>query len=319
MPEKKRKTTRLKELYLRQGVPLIAISSPTPHAAKILEALGHEYTFMAGGVTGSAMLGMPDTGTISLTEFVWMSQLVADAVDIPVDADADTCFGGILHVERAVKELIRAGIAGVRIEDQPFIGKRFGGMVGKEVIPLGEAVAKFRVAVDTRNELDEDFQIIARCEALTASNSAGLPEAIERLQAYKSAGVDVLHLEGPRSIDEIRAVREAVEGPLTCNFYNMPEDLTPEQAMELGLCESRYPGLISGAMHAAAWEVLARFRAEGYQGVRDFRSMFSPHSESQRLDVSGVGHLREMEERYLPTQMLEKYNIPTPEGRGIRS
>jgi 2-methylisocitrate lyase-like PEP mutase family enzyme len=312
-----RKTTRLKELYNREGTPLIAISSPTPYAAKMLEALGYEYTFSAGGVTGSAMLGMPDNGTIGLTELVWASKLIADAVEIPVAVDTDACFGGIFHVERAVKELIQAGLAGMRIEDQPFIGKRFGGMVGKEVIPLEEAVAKYRVAVDTRNRLDPDFQLIARCEALTASNARGLPEAIERLQAYKAAGVDVLHLEGPRSADEIKAVRDSVEGPLTCNFYNLPGDLTPEDAMSMGLCEARYPGLLSSAMHAAGWEVLERFKAEGYAGVRNFMSTFPERPARRAMDVARSTRIREFEERYLPESMLQKYAAPVPEGHGI--
>lgn len=303
----KRKTTRLRELYNRKDKILICISAPSPYGAKLIEAAGFEYTYAAGGVTGSSMLGMPDNGTIGLMEFVWMAKLIADAVSIPVAADVDTCFGGIFHVQRAVNELIRAGLAGIRIEDQPFIGKRFGGMAGKEVIPIAEAVAKYRVAVDTRNALDPDFQIIARCEALTASNSKGLPEAIERMQAYRAAGADVLHLEGPRSIEEIKAVRAAVEGPMTANFYNLPEDLTPEDAFRLGLCEARYPRLLSGAMHTAGWDLLQRFKKQGYEGVRDFYRLFPDNLETRAPDTSESGHVREMEEKYLPSEMLQKY------------
>jgi len=314
--EKVRKTTRLKRLYNRKGEMLICISAPTPFGAKLIEAAGFEYTYAAGGVTGSAMLGMPDNGTISLTEFVYMAKQIGDAVDIPVACDVDTCFGGIFHVERATNELIRAGLAGMRIEDQPFIGKRFGGMVGKEVIPLKEAVAKYRVAIDVRNELDPDFQIIARCEALTAANSRGLPETIERLQAYKEAGADVLHVEGPRSMDEIKAIRAAVEGPLTANFYNLPDDLTPEQALELGLAESRYPGLLSNAMHTAGWDLLQRFKRDGYQGVRDFNKLFPNALDRKSLDRHGTRRIREMEEKYLPPEMLTKYEA-SPEGHGV--
>jgi 2-methylisocitrate lyase-like PEP mutase family enzyme len=303
----KRKTTRLKELYARTDRILICISAPSPYGAKLIEAAGFEYTYAAGGVTGSSMMAMPDNGTISLTEFVWMAKLIADAVTIPVAADVDTCFGGIFHVQRAVSELIRAGLAGIRIEDQPFIGKRFGGAAGKEVIPIAEAVAKYRVAIDTRNAMDPDFQVIARCEALTASNSRGLPEAIERMQAYKAAGADVLHLEGPRSIDDIKAVRAAVDGPLTANFYNLPEDLAPEEAFALGLTEARYPRLLSGAMHTAGWDVLQRFKAHGYQGVRDFYKLFPGDLESRAPDVSQSSGIQAMEEKYLPPEMLQKY------------
>jgi 2-methylisocitrate lyase-like PEP mutase family enzyme len=312
-----RKTTRLKELYNRKGgKPLICISAPSPYGAKLLEAAGFEYTYAAGGVTGSSMLGMPDNGTIGLMEFVQMAKYVADAVTIPVACDVDTCFGGIFHVERAVSELVRAGLAGIRIEDQPFIGKRFGGMIGKEVIPIGEAVAKYRVAIDTRDRYDPDFQIIARCEALTASNSKGMSETIERLKAYKAAGVDVLHIEGPRSVEEVKQIRAEVDGPLTANFYNLPEEITPEQAQEIGLCESRYPGMLSSAMHTAGWDLLTRFQRDGYQGVVDYYKMFPNRLDTRSLDVSGTGHIREMEEKYLPAELLAKYDV-IPEGSGI--
>ncbi len=311
-----KKSTRLKALYQRKGVPLICISAPTPFGAKLLEMSGFEYTYAAGGVTGSSMLGMPDNGTIGLTEFVYMAKQINDAVTIPVACDVDTCFGGIFHVERATTELIRNGMAGMRIEDQPFIGKRFGGMVGKEVIPIKEAVAKYRVAIDIRNTLDPDFQIIARCEALTASNSNGMSETIERLQAYKEAGADVLHVEGPRTIEEIQTIRAAVQGPLTANFYNLAEDMTPERAVELGLAESRYPGLLANAMHAAGMDMLQRFQKQGYSGVKDFYKLFPDALNYKAIDRSGSNHVREMEEKYLPPEMLKKYEV-NPEGAGI--
>jgi 2-methylisocitrate lyase-like PEP mutase family enzyme len=316
---KQRRSTRLKQLYNRKGgKPLICLSAPTPYAAMLAEMAGFEYTYAAGGATGSSMLGMPDNGTIGLMEFVWMAKLVNDAVTIPVACDVDACFGGIFHVERAAQELINNGLAGMRIEDQPFIGKRFGGMVGKEVVPIPEAVAKYRVAVDVRNSLDPDFQIIARCEALTASNSKGLSETIERMNAYKAAGVDVLHIEGPRNVDEIKQIRAAVEGPLTANFYNLPQEISPEEAQALGLCESRYPSMLGTAMHTAVWDLMQRFQKQGYQGVLDFYKMFPTIVDNKNFGRLGGKHLREMEEKYLPPEMLKKYEAK-PEGAGIDS
>ena len=302
----KRKTTRLKELYNRTDRILVCVSSPTPFVAKLLENAGFEYTYAASGVTGAGMLGMPDNGTIGLLEFVYMAKMINDAVTIPVACDVDTCFGGIFHVERATSELIPAGLAGLRIEDQPFIGKRFGGMEGKEVIPIPEAVAKYRVAIDVRNSLDPDFQIIARCEALTATNSRGLSETIERLQAYKEAGADMLHIEGPRTFEEIIAIRAAVKGPLTANFYGFKEELTPEKAWELGLNEARYPSLVANAMHAAAWDVLTRFKRDGYQGVKDYYKLI-PELDTNAFDRRGTKRIAEFEKKYLPPEMLKKY------------
>ena len=91
----------------------------------------------------------------------------------------------------------------------------------------------------------------------------------------RCVGVDVLHIEGPRSVEEVKQIRAEVEGPLTANFYNLAEELTPEQAQEIGLCESRYPGMLSSAMHTAGWDLLQRFQRDGYQGVRDYYEEYS--------------------------------------------
>jgi 2-methylisocitrate lyase-like PEP mutase family enzyme len=297
----------LKKLYRQREKILVCITAPSPGAAMMIEAAGFDYTYVSGGVTGSTMFAMPDNGTIGLMEFVWMAKLIAEAVSIPVVADVDACFGGIFHVERAVKELIGVGIAGMRIEDQPLVGKRFGGMAGKEVVPIADAVAKLRVAIDTRSSLDPDFQIVARCEALSASNSRGLPEAVERLLAYKEAGADVLHLEGPRTVDEIAAVRAAVTGPLTANFHALDRDLSPEEAFDLGLCEARYPRLLSGAMATAGEYLLGEFKSRGYSAVRDFYRMFPDSSVVRKPQSQLNDRIRAMEEKYLSAERLEKY------------
>jgi 2-methylisocitrate lyase-like PEP mutase family enzyme len=145
----KRKTARLKELLTRKGSPAIRIAPYNVNHALMLEDLGYEFINIGAGAVIGAMTGLPDNGTITMTESVTISKWYADALRIPVIVDVDACFGGILQVERAVKEFIHAGVAGIRMEDQPFLGKRFGGMVGKELLPLEEAVAKFRIAVDT--------------------------------------------------------------------------------------------------------------------------------------------------------------------------
>jgi 2-methylisocitrate lyase-like PEP mutase family enzyme len=262
------------------------------------------------------MTGLPDNGTITMTESVTISKWYADALRIPVIVDVDACFGGILQVERAVKEFIHAGVAGIRMEDQPFLGKRFGGMVGKELLPLEEAVAKFRIAVDTRNQLDPDFQIIARCEALTAANSRGLEEAIERLQAYEAAGVDVLWLEGPRSLDELRAIRANTTLPLLCIEYNLPRPLTLDEAAELGMPYVSWP---SGPVNRFMRAYYKALLEEGLDAVERFDAMIPTELDITTGDSSykrSQRRIRELEEKYLPKENLQKYR-DSPEGRGI--
>ena len=128
----------------------------------------------------------------------------------------------------------------------------------------------------------------------------------------------MLHIEGPRSIEEIRKIRAAVKGPLTANFYNLPEDLSPEDAQKLGMTEARYPSLLSGAMNTAGWDMLKRFRKHGPKGSDDFYKMFPQKLDMRSLDILGSGRIREMEEKYLPPEMLKKYKAK-PTGAGIVS
>lgn len=234
------RSTALKALYNRPGKCAELIFPINAFHAKILADLGFEGLILGAAAVLAPILGRVDNGTISLTESVQVSKWFADAVDIPCITDTDACFGGIFQVERAVREFIQAGVAGIIMEDQPFLTKRMGAVSGKEVIPIDEAVAKLRVAIDVRNEFSPDFQITARCDALTAVNANGISEAITRMLAYKEAGADVLHFEGPRTLEEIRQVRAAVPGPLVCTAYALPEEITAEEGAQLGLAAVYY-------------------------------------------------------------------------------
>ena len=109
---------------------------------------------------------------------------IAQSVNFPVIMDGDTGHGGIMAVRRMVRECIRAGIAGIRIDDQPIEGKRRTQSAGVEVVPIEQAIARYRAAVDMKNELDPDFVIMAQCYARDAANSS-LDDCIARLKAYE--------------------------------------------------------------------------------------------------------------------------------------
>src|SRR5258706_11299920 len=129
-------------------------------------------------------------GTATMTECVTIAGWIADSVSIPVIMDGDTGHGGIMAVGRMVRECIRAGIAGIRIDDQPIEGKRRTQSAGMEVVAIEQAVARYRAAVDMKDELDPDFVIMAQCYARDAANSS-LEDCLKRLQTYrKEAGVD---------------------------------------------------------------------------------------------------------------------------------
>ena len=157
------RTARLQELIHRRDKVLAVLHPPTAAHARIMEKAGCEALFVGtGGVVG-AYTGLADVGTATMTECVMIAGWIADSVSIPVIIDGDTGHGGIMAVRRLVRESIRVGLAGIRIDDQPIESKRRTQNTGIEVVPLEQAIARYRAAVDMKNELDPNFVVMAQC------------------------------------------------------------------------------------------------------------------------------------------------------------
>jgi 2-methylisocitrate lyase-like PEP mutase family enzyme len=199
----KSKSARLQELIHRRDKVLAVLHPPTAAHARIMEKAGCEALFVGtGGVVG-AYTGLSDVGTATMTECVAIAGWIADSMSIPVIMDGDTGHGGIMAVRRMVRECIRAGITGIRIDDQPIESKRKTQSAGVEVVPLDKAIARYRAAVDMKNELDPNFVVMAQCYARDASDGA-LEDTIARLWAYREeAGVDWVQFESPHSVGVI--------------------------------------------------------------------------------------------------------------------
>lgn len=306
-----RQSTRLRALFNSEE-PFEFACPPTVRHAQMLEAIGYPAVYIAASAVIGGITGRPDDGTITMSESVQISRYFVQGLNIPVWVDADVCFGGLFATERAVEEYIHAGVAGVTIEDQPPDGKRFGGMAGKEVLPIEDAVAKFRIAADTRDRLDPDFVIVARTDALAAINGGGLEEAIKRLQAYKRAGADVLYLEAPRSYDEVRAVRAAIEGPMKITSFGLPEELSAEKAKALGISAYVYLSA-TRAQTQAYWALHSAIRQDGAKAIADFRAALPPAEGMERLRLGVLEKMRATEEKYLsPDAVTQKYGETRP-------
>src|SRR6478672_13600692 len=147
------KSARLQDLIHRRDKVLAVLHPPTAAHARIMEKAGCEALFVGtGGVVG-AYTGLADVGTATMTECVTIAGWIADSVSIPVMIDGDTGHGGIMAVRRLIRDSIRAGLAGIRIDDQPVEGKRKTQMAGLEVVSREQAVARYRAAVDAKDEL----------------------------------------------------------------------------------------------------------------------------------------------------------------------
>jgi 2-methylisocitrate lyase-like PEP mutase family enzyme len=262
--------TRLQQLIHRRDKVLAVFHPPTAAHARIMERAGCEALFVGtGGVVG-AYTGLADVGTATLSECVEIAGWIADSVKLPVIMDGDTGHGGIMAVRRMVKECIRRGIAGVRIDDQPIEGKRKTQSVGVEVVPLDLAIARYRAAVDMKNELDPNFVVMAQCYARDAANG-GFDDALARLKAYREvAGVDWVQLESPHSVDEIKAARAAVEGPFSFMKGKLGRYLGLDEHLALGVTIAWYPSFTHQVTWAALWDFMTDFQARGVAAWDDF-------------------------------------------------
>jgi 2-methylisocitrate lyase-like PEP mutase family enzyme len=300
----------LQELIHRRDKVLAVLHPPTAAHARIMERAGCEALFVGtGGVVG-AYTGMADVGTATLGECVQIAGWIADSVKIPVIMDGDTGHGGVMAVRRMVRECIRRGIAGVRIDDQPIEGKRKTQDAGVEVVPLDLAIARYRAAVDMKNELDPDFVVMAQCYARDAANG-GFEDALLRLKAYREeAKVDWVQLESPHSIDEIKAARAAVEGPFSFMKGKLGRYLGLDEHLALGVTIAWYPGFTHHVTWAALWDFMTAFQERGTTAWDDFVASREgrpyPHPEMPP-DGEGADKQRILEERYLSEAALAKY------------
>ncbi len=308
--DSKLKTQRLQELIHRKGKVLAILHTPTAQTARIMQEAGCEAAFVGtSGVVGN-YTGMSDVGTATMTECVQIAGWIANSVDFPIIIDGDTGHGGIMAVRRLVRESIHAGISGIRIDDQPIEGKRKTQTAGVEVVPIEQAIARYRAAVDMKNELDPNFVVMAQCYARDAANS-NLDDTLVRLKAYREeAGVDWVQLESPHSPDEIKLARAAVSCPLSFMKGKLGRYLTLEEHLALGVTIAWYPGFTHHVLWAAMWDFMQDFNSRGIAAWDDF-VVSRKDKPYPRPDVGpegeGAEKQRLLEEKYFPQEMLKKY------------
>src|SRR5882724_2233634 len=295
------RTARLQELIHRRDKVLAVLHPPTAAHARIMERAGCEALFVGtGGVVG-AYTGLADVGTATMTECITIAGWIADSVSIPVIVDGDTDHGGIMAVRRLIRESIRAGLAGIRIDDQPSEGKRKTQNAGIDVVPLDQAIARYRAAVDMKNELDPNFVVMAQCYARDAANGS-LDDTIARMKAYREeAGVDWVQFESPHSADEIKAARAVVEGPFSFMRGKLGRYLDLDEHLALGVSIAWYPGFSHAVTWAALWDFMIEFQARGTKAWDDFvegrRDRPYPRPEVP-ADGEGDAKQQELEQRY---------------------
>jgi 2-methylisocitrate lyase-like PEP mutase family enzyme len=246
---------RFRELLQRDGM-VVAPGAYDGITARLIGQAGFDAVYMTGAGTAAA-LGYPDFGLVTMSEMVANARRIADAVDLPVIADADTGYGSELNVYRTVREYETAGVAALHLEDQAF-PKKCGHLDDKEIVPREDWLAKLRAAAAARR--DRDFVIIARTDALAV---AGFDEAIARANAALAVGADMAFVEAPQTIEEVAAVPRLVRGPCLLNVVLGGK--TP--ALDLGEAEAMgyklaiVPALLLAFVIGVCEEQLAQLKA----------------------------------------------------------
>ncbi len=228
-----------------------------------MDHCGCEAGFVGTSITFGNYTGLPDTGVASSTECLMIGGYIARAVSFPVLLDGDTGHGGRGAVRRLVHEAIRAGLAGLRLDDQPIEQKRRTQTAGIAVVDRDAAIDRYRTAVEARDEADPDFVIMAQCYARDATNG-GLEEALERLELYgREAGVDWVQLEAPHDVREVEMARAKVKGVLSAMQGRMDRPLTLEEHAAIGLDAAWYTFLPARYGLAEVYRFLREFESRG--------------------------------------------------------
>jgi 2-methylisocitrate lyase-like PEP mutase family enzyme len=301
-----RMSTELRRQLREEPRPLPWISGATPHHAQLAEAAGFRLFGISGSQAAAHILGMPDAGLMTLSEVVENIRRVCQAVTIPVIADCETGFGNVVNTTRAVHEFITAGAAGFFLEDQSF-PKRCGFTKGVEVIPIPEAVAKYRAARAVRDRLDPDVVVIARTDSRAAVGGS-VDEVLRRCEAYLEAGADMLMVMALQSREEMRRVVEAFpEAPIYINASSVRPALTHAEYKETGV--STYNVSVSKVAQIMMQRFLSDYRDRGADAFNDFmaEAKAKPQDTFAYLELTGFPAVVELEKRFLPAEQLSKY------------
>ncbi|HKH33740.1 MAG TPA: oxaloacetate decarboxylase [Beijerinckiaceae bacterium] len=266
---------KLRSLVERRDALLVP-GAANALTARIIEDLGFDAAYLTGAGLANTHLGMPDLGLTTVTELAETAARITDVCSLPLIVDIDTGFGNALNVYRTVALLERAGAAALQIEDQIF-PKKCGHFSGKGVIPLPEMLGKLKAALDART--DANMLVIARTDARAVE---GFERALERAHLMAEAGADVLFVEAPETVEEMRAIA-ALPTPQVANIVvgGRTPNLPLGELRELGFAVALYANAALQATIKAVQDVLGHLKHNGsLAGVQDRLASFA---ERQRI------------------------------------
>ena len=292
------KTKELQKLLYEPG-SFILPGAYDAMSARLIEEVGFKAIYATGAGISNAQLGWADVGLTSLKEVVDIVTRMADVTTIPIVVDADTGFGNAINVIRTVREFERAGVAAIQMEDQ-VSPKKCGHFNGKDVISKEEMIGKIKAAVDTRK--DENLAIIARTDALAVN---GMNDALDRANAYSEAGADIIFVEAPTSINQLKQIAGSLKGiPQVINLVEGGKTplITLKEAEEIGFKIMLCANTVLRSAIKGITESLRILMAEGsHENVHDLICTWE-----ERQSLFKLSQIKEWEKKYADIQSLIK-------------
>ncbi|MGL4767315.1 MAG: methylisocitrate lyase [Formosimonas sp.] len=262
--------------------PLQIVGAINANHALLAQQAGYRAIYLSGGGVAAGSLGLPDLGISGLEDVLIDVRRITDVCDVPLLVDADTGFGpSAFNVARTTKSLIKAGAAGMHIEDQ--VGaKRCGHRPNKAIVPTDEMIDRVLAAVDART--DEQFVIMARTDAIAAE---GLEAAIARAVAYVEAGADAIFPEAAITLEMYAAfVRALPNTPILANLTEFGQTplFTTDELASVGVAMALYPLSAFRAANQAAVNLYSTLRREGTQ------ASVVPHMQTRMALYESIGY-----------------------------
>lgn len=284
-----RRTTHFRKLLEGKTI-LVAPGAYDGLSARLIEKVGFPLIYVTGGGIARSM-GYPDMGLLTMSEVITRVKNIVDVTEIPVIADADTGYGNALNVMRTVREFEAAGVAGIHIEDQ-ITPKKCGHYEGKSLVSEEEMIKKIEAAREART--DPDFVVIARTDARAVE---GFENAIQRAKRYVGAGADMIFVEAPQSVQEIRKIADSISIPLLINMFKGGKTpLVPMKELDaMGYRVAIVPSPLQLAAIHAMKELLQILKEEGT--IEPFSEKMASFKE--RDEIVDLQKYEKLEKKFL--------------------
>ena len=303
-------TVRFRDLLGRSEL-LVMPGGFSPLHARLSEVLGYEAFFMSGSQVAAYVYGYPDVGLLGLSEMVESVRRITNVTDIPIFADADTGYGNAVNVHYTVQAYIRAGAAGLHIEDQE-APKKSGTLAGRRLISREEAIGKYKAAVAAKKELDADFVICVRCDSI-GSEGGSFEDAVQRSVAYvQEARVDAIWVNTLTKREEIEEACRRIPAPVIAPYYGPRPSPSFEEFQKLGAAAVLYPSLSTANGLQATWELLHEFKERGPVVLEEWNKKAQssrwgmvPRTQDPILPAEKI---RKLEDEFIPKELQRDYD-----------